>query len=70
MSADNLDMSRVQRPVWDTEEVRGNPQPRLPAFLSSYQQDCPHATEGPAATSAFLQQTAVKSHLARHHASG
>jgi len=34
------------------EEVRGDPRPRLLAFLSSYQQDGLHATEGPAATSA------------------
>ena len=52
MSADNLDLSRVQRPVWDTGRRYGETcNPDSPRFSLSYQQDGLHATEGPAATS-------------------
>jgi len=53
MSADNLDLSRVQRPVWDTGRSYGETRnPDSPRFSLFYQQDGRHATEGPAATSA------------------
>ena len=55
MSADNLDLSRVQRPRWDTGRRYGETcNPSSPRFSQSCQQDGLHATDGPAATSALL----------------
>ena len=52
MSADNLDLSRVQRPVWDTGRRYGETRnPDSPRSSLSYQQGGLHATQGPAATS-------------------
>ena len=53
MSAHTLDLSRLQRPVCDTERRYGETRnPDSPRFSLSYQQDGLHATEGPAAYSA------------------
>jgi len=71
MSADNLDLSRVDRPAWDMERRYGetrNLDSPLFSHLLSRMVFTPRKTRCDLRLS--FQQTAVKRHLARHCASG